>query len=194
MAEEKKSGDTKEKEFEDVDFGMVYKKERLFYRALSGYTYSLRDELRRLRKVPRVIKGKSLTMKKGPQYFNIDIITPKEKITQVLYAHYVVLAPGGKSHNHGHMNEAIFYILDGKGYDVHDGVRYDWEAGDIVVVENACVHQHFNADPDRPARAIIIKAKPLYLFMNLMMQEVVEDNPKDPVPGHENFKATYYPE
>jgi hypothetical protein len=30
--------------------------------------------------------------------------------------------------------------------------------------------------------------------MNLMMQEVVEDNPKDPVPGHENFKATYYPE
>jgi len=66
MAEEKKSGETKEKEFEDVDFGMIYKKERLFYRALSGYTYSLRDELRRLRKVPRVIKGKSLTMKKGP--------------------------------------------------------------------------------------------------------------------------------
>ena len=60
MAEEKKSGETKEKEFEDVDFGKEYKKERLFYRALSGYTYSLRDELRRLRKVPRVIKGKNL--------------------------------------------------------------------------------------------------------------------------------------
>ena len=193
MAEEsKKAGEIKE--YEESDFGMSYKKERLFVRALTGYTYSLKEELKRLRKVPRVIKGKNLSMKKGPQYFNVDIITLKEKITQVLYAHYVVLAPRGKSHNHGHMNEAIFYILDGKGYDIHDGVRYDWEAGDICVVENACVHQHFNADPDKPARALIIKAKPLYLFMNLIMQEVVEDNPKEPVPGHEHFKATYYPE
>jgi gentisate 1,2-dioxygenase len=190
--ESKKAGE--EKEYEEVDFGLVYKKERLFFRALTGLSYNLREELKRLRKVPRVIKGKSLSLKKGPQYFNVDIITPKEKITQVLHSHYVVLAPGGKSHKHGHMNEAIFYILDGKGHDVHDGVRYDWEAGDIVVVQNACVHQHFNDDPDRPARALIMKAKPLYLFMNLIMQEVVEDNPKAPVPGHEDFKATYFPE
>ena len=189
MAEEsKKAGEAKE--YEESDFGMSYKKERLFVRALTGYTYSLREELKRLRKVPRVIKGKNLSMKKGPQYFNVDIITPKEKITQVLYAHYVVLSPGGKSHNHGHMNEAIFYILDGKGYDIHDGVRYDWEAGDICVVENACVHQHFNADPDKPARALIIKSKPLYLFMNMFFQEVVEPQPKTPVPGHEHFEPT----
>jgi uncharacterized RmlC-like cupin family protein len=61
------------------------------------------------------------------------VITPKEKITQVLYAHFIVLAPGGKSDKHGHMNEAMFYILDGKGHEIHDGVRYDWEAGDVVV-------------------------------------------------------------
>ncbi len=183
-----------EKEYSSSETGKVYQKERLFFRELTGLTYSLREELKRIRKVPRVIKGKDLKFKKGPQFYNVDILTPKEKITQVLYAHYIVIAPGGKSDKHGHMNEAMFYILDGKGHEIHDGVRYDWEAGDVVVVENSCVHQHFNDDPNRPARALVIKSKPLYLFMNMIMQEVVEEAPKDPVPGHEGFKPTYLPE
>ena len=188
-----------EKEYESTETtGMAYQKERLYVRELTAFTYGLREELQRLRKVPRVIKRKDLEKelerKKGPQFYNVNIITPKEKITQVIFAHYIVLAPGGKSDNHGHMNEAMFYILDGKGHEIHDGVRYDWETGDVVVVENSCVHQHFNDDPNRPARALVIKAKPLYLFMNLIMQEVVDEAPKDPVPGHEGFKPTYLPE
>ncbi|MFB3884260.1 MAG: cupin domain-containing protein [Thermodesulfobacteriota bacterium] len=196
MADELKKG---EKEFEDIQTtGSAYQKERLYVREMTAFTYGLREELQRLRKVPRVIKKrdleKALEKKKGPQFYNVNIITPKEKITQVMYAHYIVLAPGGKSDNHGHMNEAMFYILDGKGHEIHDGIRYDWEAGDVVVVENSCVHQHFNDDPDRPARALVIKAKPLYLFMNLIMQEMVDEAPKDPVPGHEGFKPTFLPE
>ena len=179
---------------EHTKLGKPLPRKRLFIRELSSFTDSLRGELKRLRKVPRVIKGKDLKLKWGPQYFNVDILTPKEKISQVLYAHYVVLAPGGRSQKHGHMNEAMFYILDGKGHEIHDGVRYDWEAGDVVVVENSCVHQHFNDDPERPARAIIIKSKPLYLFMNMVMQEVVEDQPRNPVPGHDDFEPTYFPE
>jgi len=174
--------------------GRPFSRKRLYVRGLHSFTYSLREELKRLRKVPRVIKGKDLKLKWGPQYFNVNILTPKEKISQVLFAHYVVLAPGGRSQKHGHMNEAMFYILDGKGHEIHDGVRYDWEAGDVVVVENSCVHQHFNDDPDRPARAIVIKSKPLYLFMSMVMQEVVEDQPKHPVPGHDDFEPTYFPE
>lgn len=179
--------------FEYAKLGKVYKR-RLFFRGLRSSTYSLRDELKRLRKVPRVIKGKDLKFKWGPQYFNADILTPKQKISQVLFAHYILLAPGGKSQKHGHMNEAVFYILDGKGHEIHDGVRHDWEAGDVVVVKNACVHQHFNDDPDRPARAIVIKSKPLYLFMNMVMQADIEKQPKEPVPGQEDFKPTYFPE
>jgi len=174
--------------------GRPFSRKRLYVRGLNSFTYSLREELKRLRKVPRVIKGKDLKLKWGPQYFNVNILTPKEKISQVLSAHYVVLAPGGKSEKHGHMNEAMFYILDGKGHEIHDGLRYDWEAGDVVVVGNSCVHQHFNDDSDRPARAIVIKSKPLYLFMNMVMQDVVEEQPKEPAPGHDDFEPTYFPE
>jgi hypothetical protein len=93
-----------EKEYAVSETGKAYQKERLFFRELTAFTYSLREELKRLRKVPRVIKGKDIKLKKGPQFFFADIITPKEKITQVLYAHYVVLAPGGKSDKHGQKN------------------------------------------------------------------------------------------
>jgi gentisate 1,2-dioxygenase len=167
-----------------------YQKPRLFVRELSGFTYSLAKELEKLRKVPRVIKAKDLKFKKGPQYFTCNILTPKYSAAQALYAHLVVVAPGGKSQKHGHVNEAVFYILDGKGYDIHDGERADWKAGDICIVPNSTVHQHFNADENRPARALIIKSKPLYLFMNMLFQDVVEPQPKTPVRGHEDFKPS----
>jgi quercetin dioxygenase-like cupin family protein len=64
---------------------------------------------------------------------------------------------GGKSQKHGHVNEAAFYILGGQGAEIHDGMRYEWAAGDAAIVHNNCVHQHFNRNPDRPARALVMK-------------------------------------
>jgi hypothetical protein len=34
---------------------------------------------------------------------------------------------------------------------------------------------------------LIMKAKPLFLFMHMIFQKVVEYPPKDPVPGQENY-------
>ena len=78
-------------------------------------------------------------------------------------------------------------MLKGKGHDVHDGKRIDWEAGDALIVQNACVHQHFNDDPEEDALVLIMKAKPLFLFMHMLFQKVVEFPPKEPVPGQENY-------
>ncbi len=67
---------------------------------------------------------------------------PVDGLAQTLHIHIEEYGPGGVSQKHGHVNEAAFYILDGRGYEIHDGVRYDWQAGDVVVVHNNCVHQH----------------------------------------------------
>jgi len=68
-------------------------------------------------------------------------------------------------------------------------VRYDWSAGDVAVVHNNCVHQHFNADPDRPARALVLKTKPMYMFMNMLFQHLVEPRPTEPATGGQGFEA-----
>ena len=76
-----------------------------------------------------------------------------------------------------------------EGYEIHDGIRYDWKAGDAVVVHNNCVHQHFNASGSKPARALVMKTKPMFLFMNMLFQKTVEPRPTTPAPGAEGFTA-----
>jgi hypothetical protein len=66
-------------------------------------------------------------------------------------------------------------------------VRYDWKAGDIAIVHNNCVHQHTNASATEPARALVIKTKPMYLFMNMLFQHTVIKRPKTPSPTQGNF-------
>jgi len=164
------------------------KKDRIFVRAIQGQ-YSLKEELVRLRAMPRVRKGKELKFVDGPQAYSRHYVEPKDGVTQMFHLHLEEYAPGGKSQKHGHVNEAAFYILDGRGYEIHDGIRYDWQAGDVAIVHNNCVHQHFNASSDKPARALVIKTKPMFMFMNMLFQQLVEPRPSTPAPGAENFKV-----
>jgi quercetin dioxygenase-like cupin family protein len=166
------------------------KKDRVFVRGIQGQ-YSLKDELVRLRSVPRVRKGSKLRFTDGPQTFSRHYVEPKDGISQLFHLHLEEYAPGGRSQKHGHVNEAAFYILDGEGYEVHDGIRYDWKAGDVAIVHNNCVHQHFNASQTKPARALVLKTKPMFMFMNMLFQHQVEPRPSEPAAGPEAaaFKA-----
>jgi hypothetical protein len=51
------------------------------------------------------------------------------------------------------------------------------------------VHQHFNASPDKPARALVIKTKPMYMFMNMLFQQLVVPRPAEPAPGAEGYRV-----
>src|SRR5258707_6619835 len=154
------------------------KKDRVFVRGIQGQ-YSLKDELKRLRSMPRVRKGREVKFVDGPQTYSRHYVEPKDGITQMFHLHLEEYAPGAKSQKHGHVNEAAFYILDGVGYEVHDGVRYDWKAGDVAIVHMNCVHQHFNASTEKPARALVMKPKPLVMFMNMLFQQTAILRPKE---------------
>lgn len=147
--------------------------DRIFVRELSG-RYSQINK--RIFESPRVIRPPE-----GDGRITIDPGSVEH--TQLFHCHFENLKPGGSSVKHGHMNSAVFYILEGDGYDVHDGVKLPWHAGDICIVQPGCVHQHFNASPDRRARMIVVKAKPVYLFSNLGFQRFVEGPAKEPVAG-----------
>ena len=86
-------------------------------------------------------------------------------------AYMQIIPPGSKSGKHRHLAEECLYVLEGKGYDLHQDCdveitdtyhwkpqdevkRYDWEAGDVIYIPPNTIHQHFNADPERPVRLI----------------------------------------
>jgi quercetin dioxygenase-like cupin family protein len=169
------------------------KKDRVFVRGIQGQ-YSLKDELVRLRSVPRVRKGSSLRFTDGPQTFSRHYVEPKDGISQLFHLHLEEYAPGARSQKHGHVNEAAFYILDGEGYEVHDGIRYDWKAGDVAIVHMNCVHQHFNADPVKPARALVMKPKPMIMFMNMLFQKSVIPRPAEATPEGKDFVPRHFEE
>jgi quercetin dioxygenase-like cupin family protein len=156
-----------------------YAKPRTFVRQLDSSRYNLTEERReRLRTVPRVFTPTSPGHGSSE---NWGIIDPGDEPfrTQSLHVHFVTIQAGGRNDGHGHQNEALFYVLRGQGYELHDGKRYDWNAGDAVAVHNDCVHWHNNADPDNPALCLVMKPKPLYLFLGLWNQGKIGSKPAD---------------
>ena len=162
-----------------------WQRKRTFVRALEGTYGELQEELYNQ---PRVYSAADQEWRGGPQLFDKSIVNPmKTDIAQSIETHISVIAPKGTGQRHGHMNSAIFYCLRGKGYDIHDGRRFDYEAGDIMVVENGCVHQHFNASEDEDLVLLVMKAKPLFLFMHMLFQKIAKYPPKEAVPGWEDW-------
>ena len=166
-----------------------WRKKRTFVRALEG-TYG--EVYKSLYDQPRVIPTTSADWKGGPQFWAKAVINPGAvSIAQSIECHINLLAPKAISQKHGHMNSAVLYILNGRGADVHDGVEHPYEAGDACIVENACVHQHVNTG-DTQQVALVMKAKPLFLFMHMLFQKVVDYPPDTPSPGYEDYEPPSY--
>ncbi len=153
-----------------------------------GFTaeYNARQEIARQRRLPRVIKSKDIPWEGGPRMFNKMLLQPDYGSIQSVFVHMKEFLPGTISQVHGHQNDAMMYVLQGAGYDLQDGERIEWAAGDLAIIRTGTVHSH-QCTSVEPARVLIIKGKPLYLFMNLLFQKLVTPASKEPLPGWEGY-------
>jgi quercetin dioxygenase-like cupin family protein len=109
-------------------------------------------------------------------------------------AYMQVIPPGSRSGKHRHLAEECLYVLEGRGYDLHQDCdveitdtyhwkpqaeirRYEWEAGDVIYLPPSTIHQHFNADPQRPVRLISVTNR-IYKYCGLNDLEQIEDAPE----------------
>jgi quercetin dioxygenase-like cupin family protein len=151
---------------------------RVFLRGITSESYGLKEFRGRQLEAPRV-RDESVVVDTGGVAHSGDSaqsrtwwrIGPGDDpfLTQTLQVHFVQLPPRSSNRGHGHQNEAAFYILEGRGYEIHDGQRYDWEKGDLVLVHTDSVHRHFNPY-DETATAIVIKAKCAWMYLGLLQQ------------------------
>ncbi len=148
--------------------------------------YNISKEFARLRNMPRVIKATDMPWEGGPRMFNKMILDPSFGAHQSMFVHMKEMLPGTVSQIHGHQNDALMYVLEGAGYDVQDGERIEWAAGDLAIIQPGTVHMHA-CTSDIPARVLIIKTKPVYLFLNLLYQRLLVPASKEPLPGWEGY-------
>jgi quercetin dioxygenase-like cupin family protein len=155
--------------------------DRVFLRGIEAGTYSLRAERQARLRAPHVIAQDQRRWRDENTPGHEDaspssrakwMVGPGDDpfLTQTVQCHFVTIAPGGANGGHGHQNEAAFFILEGEGYEVHDGRRYEWAAGDLVVVHPDSKHQHFNASGDRRAVALVVKPKCTWMMLGLTQQ------------------------
>jgi quercetin dioxygenase-like cupin family protein len=109
-------------------------------------------------------------------------------------AYMLIIPPGSRSGKHRHLAEECLYVVEGKGYDLHQDCdveitdtyhwkpqdevkRYEWEAGDVIYIPPNTIQQHFNADPQRPVRLISVINR-IYKACGLNDLEQLEDAPE----------------
>ena len=109
-------------------------------------------------------------------------------------AYMQVIPPGSRSGKHRHLAEECLYVLEGRGYDLHQDCeveitdtyhwkaqeevkRYEWEAGDVIYIPPNTIHQHFNADGQKPAR-LVSAINRIYRHSGLNDLEQLEDAPE----------------
>ena len=109
-------------------------------------------------------------------------------------AYMQIIPAGSHSGKHRHLAEECLYVLEGHGYDLHQDCdveitdtyhwkpqdeiqRFEWEAGDVIYIPPNTIHQHFNADPERPVR-LISAINRIYQKFGLNDLEQLEDAPE----------------
>jgi len=141
--------------------------------------WRLSDERRKKAAMPRVLKPVDTPWAMNAQAYARMWIgaDPKDMLARVpihtMSITEQIIPPSAKSGRHRHVREAIFYIMDGKGYEIHDGKRYDWETGDIMTVPSYCDHQHFNTDTVNSAH-FFFSVSPIVDIMGVHWVEQIE--------------------
>jgi len=109
-------------------------------------------------------------------------------------AYMQIIPAGSRSGRHRHLAEECLYVVEGRGYDLHQDCdveitdtyhwkpqtevkRWEWEAGDVIYIPPNTIHQHFNASTEKPAR-LISAINRIYKYCGLNDLEQLEDAPE----------------
>ena len=125
--------------------------------------FALRDKQRAERRNGvQVIKEADLPLERNRQGLMRWYMHPE--ITDTVLSTYLCfqqdIPPGGRSGKLKFQGGQVIYVIEGRGYTLLDGVRYDWEAGDVINLplrRGGIVVQHVNADPKNVARFIAVE-------------------------------------
>ena len=109
-----------------------------------------KEELERRRKSPVLAKGEEIEAQLK-EHYHVYIVDPRLGFNQRTFRFWINYRSVGEEMEysgwqlgHRHTVEAVIYILQGKGYSVIDGIKYPWEAGDLICVPVFAWHRHHN--------------------------------------------------
>ena len=134
----------------------------------------LKELKEKVKKSKRVIRGKELSFGISRQgiikgYLDTSVEPGVVQENFRIFIHEI----RNHSGRHIHQGGLGLFVLDGKGYTVVDGVRYDWGKGDLIMLPlkpGGVEHQHFNLD-GKPSRWLCLRSTALEAFTGRFMEQ-----------------------
>jgi hypothetical protein len=80
-----------------------------------------------------------------------------DTVLTTLFFFHQEIPPGSRSGRLKFQGGQVILIIEGKGYTTIDGVKYVWEAGDVLnlpIRNDGIIVQHFNTDDQKPAKFV----------------------------------------
>jgi len=172
-----------------------YKRGRRKTRYYDTSLQEARKKNEQYEKLQEVVKAKDMPWEDSRHGRLKHIVNEKTKAKVKSVDMYIQeIPPGGCSGKHRHMAEEFLFVLEGRGYELHWDVkariedkyhwdvdrepkRFEWEAGDVIFVPVNTVHQHFNSDPEKPAR-LLSGMNRIYKHLGFHDLEQIEDAPE----------------
>ena len=144
-----------------------------------GIHYVRAAEQSRRRATKRAIRARELRWEDnvhGKSAYIVDSVTGFASKNLAMFVREI--PPGAATGTHHHNFEAVAYVLDGRGHDVHDGRVVRWRTGDGLYIPPMVSHQHVNDDPVESAWLLFIANWPLLNHLGITTFVQTEEAPR----------------
>lgn len=161
--------------YEEREYAHEGQEKAAFYRDALERSKAFREEYKTRK---GIVKAAEMPWENSPDGKIKHVINEKLNVTECALDIYMqFLDGGGRSGKHRHISEEVFFVLEGRGHDLHWDVDFhldedeytwvwskepkkiEWKEGDFVYIPPYSAHQHFNADKDKPARLLITTSR-----------------------------------
>lgn len=90
--------------------------------------------------------------------------------TPFMFLGFQLLHPGEHVPPHRHNSVAIYHILQGRGYTVVEGTKYEWEKGDTLACPAWAYHEHV-IEGDEDTLMYVVQDMPMLAAARILMWE-----------------------
>jgi len=97
-----------------------------------------------------------------------------------------MLRPDKRLKAHRHTGSAVYYVAQGAGETIIDGVRFAWGRGDVIVLPPWALHEHANTSSRDAAILFSIQDRPVLEALGLYREEALTENG-----GHQAVRSTF---
>lgn len=84
-----------------------------------------------------------------------------------------IFNPGEHIQPHRHNSYAVYHIIQGTGYSILDGEKFEWERGDTLVCPPMATHEHINTGDERAIQYVFQDMPARAMERNLIWEEPI---------------------